>query len=150
MVVIRHARALEFPTVWPLLASMGHALNEDEARNRFETTVADVNHLLVVAVLDGAPIGYAWAQNYGPHLRTGTSTARLHDLFVDETMRTLGAGRALFAAVRSWARNRGITWLQWQASEAALPFYERLGLTGDLCPDPMHPFFEIEFGDHVL
>ncbi|HEY8744951.1 MAG TPA: GNAT family N-acetyltransferase [Chloroflexota bacterium] len=47
------------------------------------------------------------------------------------------------AAVRQWATDQQATWLEWQANTAALPFYERLGFTGDPCSDPEHPFFEI-------
>lgn len=77
-------------------------------------------------------------------MRTGRSIVRLHDLFVSPTHRRSGIGTQLFGFVARWAKERGATWLQWQASAAALPFYERLGFVGDPCPDPKHPFFEIE------
>jgi hypothetical protein len=35
--------------------------------------------------------------------------------------------------------------MEWQASSDALGFYERLGLRGEACSDPDHPFFEIDF-----
>jgi GNAT superfamily N-acetyltransferase len=78
-------------------------------------------------------------------LRTGARTARLHDLFVTPDHRRRGIGSALFLAVKTWAERRGVRYLEWQASRAALPFYERLGYTGDPCPQPDYPFFEIEF-----
>ncbi len=70
----------------------------------------------------------------------------MNDLYVDALYRRHGHGRALFERVESWARARGVRWLQWQSARAALGFYERLGLTGDSCPDPDHPEFEIDFG----
>ena len=48
-------------------------------------------------------------------------------------------------AVEDWARQKDITYLQWQANRASLPFYEALGFQGIADPDPEHPFFEIHF-----
>lgn len=62
-----------------------------------------------------------------------------------ETHRRRGVGRALFIAVKDWANEHGVRWLEWQASAEALDFYQRLGLQGDPCPDPGHPYFEIDF-----
>jgi GNAT superfamily N-acetyltransferase len=105
------------------------------------------DHVLLVAVTDGeaSVLGYAWAQDYGSHLRSGKSVARLNDQFVAPTYRRSGTGTRLFVSVVRWVEERGVTWLQWQASSAALPFYERLGLAGDPCPDQGHPFFELDF-----
>src|SRR5207248_11475500 len=90
-------------------------------------------------------VGYGWAQDYGPHLRSGASTARLHDLFAVPDCRRRGIGAALFTAIKTWAMGKGVRYLQWQASLSAVPFYERLGYAGDPCPQPDYPFFEIEF-----
>ncbi len=59
--------------------------------------------------------------------------------------RRAGVGTALFRSVREWAATRHVKCLQWQSTEDALPFYRSLGLNGDPCPDPAHPFFEIKF-----
>ena len=130
--------------MWSLLTQRGSD-SESLAQMRFAQMLSSSAHCIQVAVLDGQLVGYAWAQNYGSHLRTGKSTARLHDLFVDGQYRRRGVGRQLFLAVRDWAQQQKITWLQWQASRMAVPFYQKLGLVGDPCPDPTHPFFEIEF-----
>lgn len=128
--------------MWSLLA-LRDSDSESLVKKRFAQMLPSKAHCIQVAVLDSQLVGYAWAQNYGPHLRTGKSTARLHDLFVDEKYRRRGVGRQLFLAVRDWAKQEKITWLQWQASSTAVTFYEKLGLVGDPCPDPTHPFFEI-------
>ena len=57
--------------------------------------------------------------------------------------RRQSVGRRLFLAVLDWATERGADWLEWQASLDAMPFYEQLGYSGDPCPDPGHPSFEI-------
>ena len=146
MTEIREARPDDFSAAWPLLVAMGLTSDDHErVRSRFVELAADPDHLLVVADDRSGLLGYAWAQDYGPHLRSGARTARWNDLYVSEESRNLGTGRLLLEAVRSWAADRGVRWLQWQASGAAASFYEHLGLVGDPCPDPTHPFFEIEF-----
>lgn len=143
---VRDATTEDFDRALPLLEAMGNvAADTALVRRRFATLSDDPAHAVFLAEHDGALVGYAWAHDYGPHLRSGKRTARWNDLYVGGEFRRLGAGRSLYEAVRAWAAGRGVTWLQWQASEQALPFYERLGLIGDPCPDPEHPFFEIEF-----
>lgn len=135
----------DWATLWPLLEAMGKTDGAETVRTRFSRLAGDNDHLLLVAVLNDAVVGYAWAQDRGAHLRSGSRSARIHDLFVAETQRRRGVGRALFTGVKDWANEHGIRWLEWQASAEALDFYQRLGLQGDPCPDPGHPFFEIDF-----
>ena len=99
-----------------------------------------------VAEGQGDLLGYAWAHQGPVHRRAGRSSVRLNDLFVAPGWRRRGVGRCLFAAVLRWATARGADWLEWQASEAAAPFYTRLGYTGQPERDPEHPFFEITLG----
>lgn len=142
--VVREARADDLPLLWALIEARS---DHDYAAFavRAEDKMRSGDHCIAVAVLGTEVVGYAWAQDYGPHLRDGERTARFHDLIVAEHARHRGIGRQLFELVRSWAERRGIRWLQWQSSPAAVGFYERLGLKGDPCPQPDHPFFEIEF-----
>lgn len=146
MIRVREATCDDFANALPMLTAMGNVAEVDpQLGERFANAAADPSHLLLVAERDGSLLGYVWAQDYGPHLRSGHRTVRWNDLFVDQRARRQGVGRALFIEVEAWARKRGVRWLQWQASESAVGFYERQGLKGDPCPDPTHPFFEIEF-----
>jgi len=129
-----------------LAVLMGRAGPDEEVAERIHRIGTLPDHLLCVAGRCGGLIGYAWAQDYGPHLRTGEAIVRIHDLFVEPGMRRRGVGKELFTYARRWAAGRGATYLQWQASRDALPFYAALGLAGDPCPDPEHPFFEIVLG----
>jgi GNAT superfamily N-acetyltransferase len=141
---IRSVRPEEWGAILPLLHEMG-GQSDEAARQRFAQISQSDDHYLPVVVDGGHYTGYGWAQDYGAHLRSGDRTARLHDLFVPSDRRRRGIGAALFTAVRAWAEGRGIRYLEWQASPAAIPFYESLGYIGDPCPQPEYPFFEIEF-----
>lgn len=145
MIVVRPALLSDWPDVWPLLEAIGSTDGSDRARERFNTLIRTDSHLIAVAFVDGVAVGYAWVQDRGEHLRSGSRSARLHDLYVVPTHRRVGVGRGLFSSVKEWSERRRVRWLEWQASTAALGFYERLGLRGDPCPDPEHPYFEIEF-----
>ena len=141
--LVRVAQKADWPAVWPLLQAMGQVDSEASAHRRFQEIVRDNQQFLPVALMDDRIAGYAWAHHGPLHLRAGRSTVRLNDLFVAPEWRRRGIGRCLLEAVQQWATERQATWLEWQASKAAVPFYERLGYTGDPCPDPEHPFFEI-------
>lgn len=144
---IRAATPEDWPTLSPLLRVMGRIDSEAGVRARMTRILARDDHVLPVAVAgDGSlVVGYAWAQDHGPNFRSGKGIARLNDLFVAPEHRRPGTGIRLLAAVAGWAADRGVTWLQWQSSSQATPFYARLGLAGDPCPDREHPFYEIDF-----
>ncbi len=142
---IRPAVYADRDKILPLLHGMGGIDTDDKAKTRFAQLIERSDHYLPVAIYNGELVGYAWVQDYGPHLRSGNRTARLHDLFVHPDYRKLSVGTALFVAIRTWAEQAGIRYLEWQARQTALGFYERLGYRGDPCPQPDYPFFEIEF-----
>jgi len=106
-------------------------------RERLASNLDNPTHHVLVAVADGAVVGYAAAQDYGPALRQERSIARMHDLWVSPAARGRGAGTALFEAVRVWAeREARIGMLQWQSSEVAVDFYRTLGLESDAADAP--------------
>lgn len=141
--VVRKAQTSDYESVRPLFEVMGH-VSEPSLRERFNEYVENSAQCIMVAMKGGEPIGYASAQNYGPHLRSGKSYARLHDLAVVEDQRRQGVGRALFEGIIEWCRVSEIVELQWQAPLDAAPFYEKLGLRGDTKSDlEEYPFYEI-------
>ena len=143
---IRPAILADWPSLFPLLSHMGYLDSEQSAKSRFEQLLPRSDHYLPIALLGTSLVGYAWVQNYGAHLRSGSSTARLHDLFVLPNYRKLSIGTLLFHSVKTWSAHNTVRYLEWQASQAALGFYERLGYQGNPCPQPDYPFFEIDFG----
>ncbi|MDR2255890.1 MAG: GNAT family N-acetyltransferase [Arthrobacter sp.] len=109
----------------------GPALGDDVFARRYTTLQASSHHLLLLAELDGIPVGYALAQDYGPGLREDFSVGRFHDLYVSHSARRAGVGQKLVNAVAAWAATRGAFILDWQASPGAVAFYERLGYEAD-------------------
>jgi GNAT superfamily N-acetyltransferase len=144
---VRRLTPADWPHLWPLLQGFGTELPEAEARLVYADLLADPRWAIFGAADGVRLVGYAAAQNYGPHLRAGRRhQGRLHDLYVDPAVRRTGVGRGLVAAVVEWAAGE-VRWLEWQAHhERAAPFYERLGYRGEAYPQPEYPTFEIDFG----
>ena len=141
---IRKGVKADFQEVFPLFEGFGH-LQPVGIRERFEFVINHADHCIFVAELDQKLVGYAWVQRYGPRLRSGEESARLHDLFTLPTHRQQGIGKALLEATKNWCKVGGVHYLEWQSSKQAIAFYEKLGLKGDPYPQPEYPFFEIDF-----
>ncbi|MFD2045492.1 GNAT family N-acetyltransferase [Ornithinibacillus salinisoli] len=103
------------------------------------------NHCICIAILDESIVGYGWLQDYGPHLRTGKTVHRFHDLFVLSDYRNRGAARAIFEYIIKWSELQGATWLQWNANPNSISFYEKLGYTSLPEEEEGYPFYEINF-----
>ncbi len=82
-----------------------------------------------VAVQDGAIVGVAlWFETYSTW--TGAPSLYLEDLFVDESARGTGAGRALFTALAREAEARGCARIDWAVmdwNQSARGFYRSIG-----------------------
>ncbi|HVF05978.1 MAG TPA: GNAT family N-acetyltransferase [Frankiaceae bacterium] len=120
---------------------------DEEFRARYERILGRDDWALLVADAGGTLAGYALVQDFGPGLRRGFSTGRMHDLYVAEPHRRRGAGRALMAAVTAWARARQYPLiLDWSARLDSVPFYDSLGLRGDPVGDnARYPAYCLDF-----
>jgi GNAT superfamily N-acetyltransferase len=144
-VKFRKATVTDWEKIYPLLEGMGLVRDRERSRALFEQFVNQSYHCITVAENNQDLLGYAWAQSYGPHLRTSDVTARLNDLFVLPAYRQQGIAKELLDFVTQWAKENNVNYLQWQTNKASTAFYERLGHVSIPDPDPEHPFFEIEF-----
>lgn len=143
--VIRRASSEDWSALWPLLREMGVRRTQADVHVQFDRILHDRSHLLAVVNDEQRLLSYSWVQNYGPHLRAGFCTARMHDLFVRPEYRRRGIGRRLLDYIKEWAEEENVTYLQWQANLRSAGFYEALGLEAITGPDSEHPFYEIEF-----
>lgn len=130
--VIRAARQSDWLALWPLVQDAqtgGTAARSPEAfRARYQQMIRSAEHRLLVAENSEAVLGYAWAQQLGPDLRSGETLAIFHDLYLSPLARRQGLGQRLFKAICSWAREAGVQRLSWQAQPTAEGFYHQLGL----------------------
>ena len=96
--------------------------------------IKDDNNPIFVAVKDGNVLGYAFTQIRQPaHSENMTKirTLFVDDLCVDENVRGLGTGHALFSFLKQYARENDmyhITLNVWSFNTPAECFYEKEGM----------------------
>ena len=102
------------------------------SRSDLEEMLKDENRPVYVATVDNYVVGYMMCQ-----IRIPTSNMypnkifHLDDICVDEKCRQKGIGRALYQKVVELAKENDcyeITLNVWPGNEAALKFYEKMGL----------------------
>jgi GNAT superfamily N-acetyltransferase len=95
--------------------------------------IADPDHLVFIAEVDGAPAGYAYAELIFRHetsLHYASRTVYLHHLSVRPQYRRHGVGTNLIDAVRTAGRELGFTLLAadvWTFNHEARAFFIRRG-----------------------
>ncbi len=87
--------------------SASHLFDEDVRSEWTERFIAQANHHLCIASIDGDPAGFVTGVEI-THPDKGTEML-LYELGVDERYRRRGIGRALVEALRTLARDRGCT-----------------------------------------
>ncbi|MBR5767823.1 MAG: GNAT family N-acetyltransferase [Clostridia bacterium] len=97
--------------------------------------ITDDEKPIFVFERDGKVSGYAFCalKNVsGDHVMNDIKYLYIDDLCVDEPERGAGIGRKLFLFVSEFAKEEGCTSVflnVWHANEAAMRFYENLGMT---------------------
>ena len=143
---VRRGLASDWRRLEPLVRSVGETEDQPSAalRERFVRVLGREDHALLVAEVEDALAGFAWAQDSGPQLRTGQSAVRVHDLFVHPEWRRRGIGRALLDAVREWAAARGARWLRWRGRPESREFYAAVGLRPVSGGREVDPLYELD------
>ena len=133
-----------------MLLDMGFVEDESALEARFPAFCAHPDWLLLGAFEDERLLGYAAAQDYGPHIRSGSShrTAKLHDLYTAPDARRRGVARALMRGVEAWACARPLRYVFWYANTREPgPAYERMGYAAADAGQEGYLFFEIDLGN---
>jgi len=144
-VVIGKLTHKDINLIIPLMVAMGRVNNESKAKARIEAIIDNPAYLLAIAKVQGQAVGYVWAQNFGPHLRTGEITARTHDRFVDENFRGRGIGDQLITYTKQWATGLGVKYLQGATNPKGVENLKRLGASFDSQEEfNKHPPFEFQ------
>ena len=112
----------------PRATPQGGSLYARSLRGRME----DTHTRVFVAEEDGQLVGYVLGVvvDLLPEMFEQEAGGFLADIFVEETYRGRGIGRALVEAMRNWFRERGLRYYEWHAAavnESALRFWEKMG-----------------------
>ena len=83
--------------------------NPEAGYGRFLVSqIANPSSLVMVAENDGAVVGYIYADVESTNwMELRGPCGVVHDVYVDEAARRLGAGRALLSAAIAWFRSKG-------------------------------------------
>jgi GNAT superfamily N-acetyltransferase len=147
---VRPLVAADFLQARPMLLGMRFVDDEAALETRFPIFCTHPDWALLGAFGGETLLGYAAAQDHGPHLRSGDShrTAKLHDLYTVPEHRRTGVGRALMQSMEAWTKARGLRYLFWYANlQEAAPTYIGLGYTGGDEVQEGYRFFEIDYGE---
>lgn len=138
-VLLRTAVQDDLPVLVAMLAADQHAAARDGIRDdadlaRYRSALAAIDadpaHLLVVAVLDGAPVG-TFQLSFLPGLaRRGSLRAQVEAVRLDPSVRGRGIGSALMRWAVAESRARGCSLVQLTTDKRrgrAHEFYRRLG-----------------------
>jgi GNAT superfamily N-acetyltransferase len=133
-VLIREARAKDWPGVADLLAQLGRpdvrgTAEETVAREVFERYLDRDDAVLLVAEIGARAVGLL-DMEYRVRLNFTSPQAWIPDLVVDEDTRSAGVGGALLARAEELARERGCWGMTLESAtwrERAHAFYVREG-----------------------
>jgi ribosomal protein S18 acetylase RimI-like enzyme len=137
------AQAEDIESVSALIAAFRDWWGKDEPKlEQIRATTAklleDPNTEFLLAAVDGdEPAAGVCQLRYRLSVWTGTDDCWLEDLYVDESARGTGLGRALVRAALQRAAARGCRRMELDVNEqntAALAFYEQLGFTAEPKP----------------
>jgi ribosomal protein S18 acetylase RimI-like enzyme len=137
------AKAEDIENVAALIAAFRSWWGKDEPtleqiRETTALLIDDPNtEFLLAAPGDGARPAGVCQLRYRLSVWTGADDCWLEDLYVDESARGTGLGRALVNAAFDRARQRGCRRMELDVNEqntAAIAFYERLGFTTEPKP----------------
>lgn len=144
MILVRYADNSDIPTISEMLTELCDyhvALLPDifvSAEGAFgvsyvENLLADINRAVLIAEIDGVRAGLAvFNVENRPRAVNATpaKTIKITDIFVSESYRQLGVGRALIEYIEQLAESLAVDYVKltcWYANSCAYEFYKSLG-----------------------
>ena len=127
-VAVRRATVGDAPRIAELSGVLGYPVEHGVMAERLAHLVGRDDNAVFAAV-DGERV-VAWIHGAEHELLEVGRLCEILGLVVDPSVRRVGAGRALIAAVEEWAALRGVTQVSVRSNVLRLeshPFYERLG-----------------------
>jgi GNAT superfamily N-acetyltransferase len=127
--IIRAAAAHDVADLASLLEQLGYPSSADDVRERLRRLSELATAVVLVAEREGKAVGLASGHVF-PALHISAPVAWLTSLVVDAQHVRAGVGRALCAAIETWARARGalrISVTSGSHREDAHAFYRRVG-----------------------
>ena len=142
---VRSAEARDIPAILDLLVQVD-MVHHNGRPDLFKgpTTKYTADELAAILCSEETPVfvatdetgavlghGFCVMQHAGGRLMEEHDTLYIDDICVDEAARGLGVGRALYAHILAYARQKGcynVTLNVWTCNPGAMRFYEKLGL----------------------
>jgi GNAT superfamily N-acetyltransferase len=127
--VVRPAAAPDAARLAALSGELGYPVDADAMSARLARLAASDRDAVLVAELPGAGV-VGWIHAAEQELLESGRRCEILGLVVGVAVRRAGAGRALVAAVDTWAAGRGLREITVRSNVARAeshPFYERLG-----------------------
>ncbi|MGQ9888544.1 MAG: GNAT family N-acetyltransferase [Aggregatilineales bacterium] len=143
--MIRPATVSDVPAIsrlWEKLVAYHQALGPDmpaaapDGAARYGRSLADrlddKHTRVLVAEVDGQLVGYVLGVvvDLMPEMFEHHAGGFLADIFVEESYRGRGLGRALVRALADWFRHNGLRYFEWHvvsSNKSALAFWEAMG-----------------------
>jgi len=125
---VRPALAADAGAIAHLATELGYPTSPPEMRRRLEVLLTRDSHLIAVAELASAVVGWV-AVEHRLLLESG-ERAEIVGLVVAGQSRRAGVGAALVRVAEAWVREHGISVISVRSNIArteAHPFYDRLG-----------------------
>ena len=143
---IRFAKPSDVPAILDLLRQVGQVHHEGRpdifrlgaqkySASEVINLLDDPNNPIFIAAEGDKVLGYGFCQMIN-HEKDPVMTDRLElyldDLCVDESTRGAGVGKAIYNAIRKYAKDRkchSVSLIVWSCNKTAEKFYVNLGLT---------------------
>lgn len=128
---IRDATEKDFEAIYLLNKNgLGYDYDIEKTHQRLKHILENSGNKILVAVLDGAIVGYIYSADY--ECTYSDPLKNILALVVDEGKRGFGIGRALLSAVENWAKESGSSGVRLVSGinrEDAHKFYLSCGYT---------------------